>query len=365
MNVPGNTLKRGYEHYREEYLNRAQEVLDSGWYILGPQLTGFEQEFAAYIGSRYCVGCASGLDALVMAFRALHLPAGSGVLCQANTYIASVMGFTKNGLVPQFVEPDEYYELDPVKMEQAITPATRAVCIVHLYGQMANMPVIMEIAARHHLKVIEDCAQSHGASLAGRKCGSWGDIGCFSFYPTKNLGAFGDGGAIVTDHAEYAEEIRMLRNYGSKEHYKFETVGYNSRLDELQAGLLRVKLQHLEEIIASRRHMAQRYLEGIRNPEILLPKTRAEAESHVYHQFVIQTADRNRFMNDLKNRGIGSQIHYPEPPHLSEAYRDLGYHRGDFPVTEQMADHVVSLPDFDFMTEEELQYVIDAVNQYH
>ena len=364
MNIPGNTLKRGYDHYRDEYIKKATEVLDSGWYVLGPEVDAFENEFAAYNGSRYCVGCASGLDALVMAFRALKLPEHSKVICQANTYIASIMGFTRNGLEPILVEPDEYYQLDPDKIEAAITPDTSAICVVHLYGQMANMPKIMEIARKHNLKVVEDCAQSHGASLNGQKCGTFGDIGCFSFYPTKNLGAFGDGGCIVTNGETYADEIKMLRNYGSRVHYQFEEVGYNSRLDELQAGLLRVKLTRLDEIIASRRSMASWYSSHIKNERIKLPVTRDGAESHVFHQYVIQTEHRDQFMSYLKEHGIGSQIHYPQPPHLSKAYASLGYHAGDFPITESMADHVISLPDFDFMTEEELQYITDTINSY-
>lgn len=364
MKIPGNTLKRGYDHYRNEFISKSNQVLDSGWYVLGPEVEHFEEEFAAWNESKYSVGCASGLDALVMAFRALHLPKHSKVICQANTYIASIMGFTRNGLEPILVEPDQYYQLDADKLENAITPDTSAICVVHLYGQIADMPKIMEIAHKHNLKVIEDCAQSHGASLNGKKCGTFGDIGCFSFYPTKNLGAFGDAGAIVTDNPEYAEEIRMLRNYGSREHYKFETVGFNSRLDELQAGLLRVKLSHLDEIIASRRLMAEFYASHINNSLIELPETHFGSESHVYHQYVIQTEKRDQFREYLASKEIGSQIHYPEPPHLSKAYADLGYHKGDFPITEYMADHVVSLPDYDFMTEEELQYVADAINGY-
>ena len=253
MRIENNQLRPQYLLYKEEYLKKVEEVLDSGWYVLGKEVAAFEKEFAEYNNISYCVGVASGLDALVLAFEALHLNPGDEVIAPANTYIASIMGFTRNGLVPKFVEPDEYYNLDPQKIEEAITSKTKAICVVHLYGQIANMPEIMKIAAKYRLKVVEDCAQSHGASIDGKKCGTWGDVGCFSFYPTKNLGGFGDGGAIITNNKEIESEVRMMRNYGSRKTYYFEKVGYNSRLDELQAGLLRIKLKHLDELIESRR----------------------------------------------------------------------------------------------------------------
>ena len=272
MKIENNQLLPQYLKFKNEYLKKVEEVLDSGWYVLGNEVKCFEEEFAEYNQSKYCVGVASGLDALILAFEALHLNPGDEVIAPANTYIASIMGFTRNGLVPKFVEPDQYYNLDPSKIAAAIGPKTKAICVVHLYGQIANMSEIMKIARKYNLKVIEDCAQSHGASINGKKCGTWGDVGCFSFYPTKNLGGFGDGGAIITDNKDIAEEVRMMRNYGSKKTYYFEKVGYNSRLDELQAGLLRVKLKHLDELTAERRKDALRYLTEIKIPKIKLPK---------------------------------------------------------------------------------------------
>ena len=324
----------------------------------------FEEEFAEYNQSKYCVGVASGLDALILAFEALHLNPGDEVIAPANTYIASIMGFTRNGLVPKFVEPDQYYNLDPFKIEAAIGSKTKAICVVHLYGQIANMPEIMKIARKYNLKVVEDCAQSHGASINGKKCGTWGDVGCFSFYPTKNLGGFGDGGAIITDNKDIAEEVRMMRNYGSKKTYYFEKVGYNSRLDELQAGLLRVKLKHLDELTAERRKDALRYLIEIKNPKIKLPEMQFGELGHVFHLFVVYIEDRDNFMKYCNQKGIELKIHYPQPPHLSTAYEYLGYHVNDFPITEKMADHIVSLPLYNGMETEKLEYVINVFNQY-
>ena len=364
MKIENNQLLPQYLKFKNEYLKKVEEVLDSGWYVLGNEVKCFEEEFAEYNQSKYCVGVASGLDALILAFEALHLNPGDEVIAPANTYIASIMGFTRNGLVPKFVEPDQYYNLDPSKIEAAIGPKTKAICVVHLYGQIANMPEIMKIARKYNLKVVEDCAQSHGASINGKKCGTWGDVGCFSFYPTKNLGGFGDGGAIITDNKDIAEEVRMMRNYGSKKTYYFEKVGYNSRLDELQAGLLRVKLKHLDELTAERRKDALRYLTEIKNPKIKLPEMQFGELGHVFHLFVIEVEDRDRFMQYCENHEIGLKIHYPQPPHLSEAYRDLGYKNGDFPITEMMADHIVSIPLYNGINVSQMKYIIECLNNY-
>lgn len=364
MKIENNQLLPQYLKFKNEYLKKVEEVLDSGWYVLGNEVKCFEEEFAEYNQSKYCVGVASGLDALILAFEALHLNPGDEVIAPANTYIASIMGFTRNGLVPKFVEPDQYYNLDPSKIEAAIGPKTKAICVVHLYGQIANMPEIMKIARKYNLKVVEDCAQSHGASINGKKCGTWGDVGCFSFYPTKNLGGFGDGGAIITDNKDIAEEVRMMRNYGSKKTYYFEKVGYNSRLDELQAGLLRVKLKHLDELTAERRKDALRYLTEIKNPKIKLPEMQFGELGHVFHLFVVYIEDRDDFMKYCNQKEIELKIHYPQPPHLSTAYEYLGYHVNDFPITEKMADHIVSLPLYNGMETEKLEYVINVFNQY-
>ena len=364
MKIANNKLAPQYKMFKEEYLKKVEEVLDSGWYVLGNEVKQFEEEFAKYNGAKHCVGVASGLDALILAFEALNLNEGDEVIAPANTYIASIMGFTRNGLVPKFVEPDEFYNLDASKIEEAITEKTKAICVVHLYGQIANMPKIMEIAKKYNLYVVEDCAQSHGAMINGKKCGTWGDVGCFSFYPTKNLGAFGDGGAIITNNEKIADEVRMMRNYGSRKTYYFEKVGYNSRLDELQAGLLRVKLKHLDQLTNERRKDAYRYINEIKNPKIKLPKLSFGNDGHVFHLFVIEVEDRDDFMNYCDKCGIGLKIHYPQPPHLSQAYAYLGYHEGDFPITEKMADHVVSLPLYNGLEKEEVDYIIDCLNRY-
>lgn len=356
-------LGRQYELHAAEYEEAALRALRSGWYIMGPELEAFEEEFAAYTGAKYAVGLNSGLDALTFSVTALGIGVGDEVIVPANTYIATVLAVTANGATPVFVEPDEYYNLDTTQLEASITSHTRAIMPVHLYGQAANMPQVMEIAQRFHLAVIEDCAQSHGAHFGATMTGRFGNIGCFSFYPTKNLGAFGDAGAVMTDDPVLAEKIRMLRNYGSKEKYHNELRGVNSRLDEIQAALLRVKLGHLAELIEERKAIAARYLTESHNEHIILPPVREGAE-HVYHQFVVRTEARDHFKKYLLECGIETVIHYPIPPHLAECYTDLGYGRGSFPVAEQYADEVLSLPIFNGMTDDEIAYVIDIVNAY-
>lgn len=364
MKVASNRLDRQFSAFKEEYLKKAEQVLDSGWYVLGNEVKAFEKEFAEFNGSKYCVGLASGLDALTIAFEVLKIGKGDEVLVPANTYIATVMGITKNGATPIFIEPDRFYNMDASKLEEAITEKTKAICVVHLYGQIANMPEIMKVAKKHNLYVVEDCAQAHGASINGKKVGTYGDIGCFSFYPTKNLGGFGDGGAITTDDEKIADEFKMMRNYGSRITYYFEKIGYNSRLDELQAGLLRVKLKYLDELNQERQAIAHRYQAEIKNPKIQLPEEAFGNEGHIYHLFVIETENRAELINYLKEKEIETKIHYPEPPHLAEAYASLGYHEGDFPITERMANRVLSLPIYNNMTDEEVDYVIEMLNQY-
>lgn len=363
MKINFNELKRGYEKYKDEYDKAAINVLESGWYILGENVEKFESNFSKFIGSKYCVGVNSGLDALILAVRALNIGYGDEVIVPANTYIATVLGITENRATPVFVEPDEYYNLDADKIEEKITNKTRAIMVVHLYGQAANMKKIQDIAAKYNLYLLEDCAQSHGAKFEGKTTGTFGDIGCFSFYPTKNLGAFGDGGAIVTNNEKIADKIRMLRNYGSRRKYYNEIEGVNSRLDEMQAALLNVKLSHYIGLRSEREKIAQKYLNEIKNPKIILPKIRKGAE-HVWHLFVVQTENRDKLQNYLNENGIGTQIHYPIPPHLSEAYKYLGYKKGDFPITEKQANSVLSLPIYDGITNEEAEYVIKAINDY-
>ena len=363
MKIDLAILERQFALYQTEYETAALRALRSGWYILGPELSAFEEEFARFVGRKYCVGLNSGLDALTLSVRALDIGAGDEVIVPANTYIATVLAITENGAMPIFVEPDEYYNLDAEEIEAAITPRTKAIMVVHLYGQAANMTQIAAIAKKHSLPIIEDCAQSHGAAFAGKMTGTWGLAGCFSFYPTKNLGAFGDAGAVVTDDDAFAKKLKMLRNYGSEVKYHNELCGVNSRLDEIQAALLRVKLFHLNALTEERQRIANSYLSEINNPYILLPKTR-EGATHVYHQFVVCTKHRDDFQSYLKSHGIDTVIHYPIPPHLAKCYEPLGHKRGNFPIAEQYANEALSLPIFNGMTEEEITYVTKTVNAF-
>lgn len=363
MKIMPNRLDRGFQKYQAEFEEKALEVLRSGWYVLGQEVKCFEQEFAAYTGADYCVGLASGLDALWIAFRVLGIGVGDEVIVQGNTYIASVMGITINGASPVFVEPDEYYNMDASLIEEMITDKTKAILVVHLYGQASNMKPIMELAHKYNLRVVEDCAQSHGACFNGQMTGTFGDIGCFSFYPSKNLGAFGDAGAIVTNNADLADKVRIFRNYGSEKRYYNKVVGANSRLDEIQAGLLRVRLSHMHELEEEKRKICARYLNELKNKDIILPQIR-EGATHIWHQFVIRTNRRKELIDYLEEKGIGTIIHYPIPPHLSEAYQYLNISRGSLPITEGYAETVLSIPLYNGMTDEEQDYVISAINEF-
>lgn len=359
-----NNLKRGFTLYQEEYEKKAIEVLRSGWYILGKEVESFEKEWAEYIGAKYCVGLASGLDALWISFKILGLKEGDEVIVSANAYIACVMGITINNAKPVFVEPDQYGNIDADKIESVITDKTKAILAVHLYGQACDMTKIMRLAHRYNLKIVEDCAQSHGSHWEGKTVGTFGDVGCFSFYPSKGCGAFGDAGCIVTDDKEVAKLCRVFRNYGSEKRYYNMMVGSNSRLDEIQAGLLRVKLSHLDELNAERRRIAKRYYAEIKNPMVHLLKVRPGADS-TWHQFVARVPGyRDELLKYLKEQEIGTLIHYPVPPHLSEAYAYLGHKKGDFPITEKYANEVLSLPMYNGMTEEEQGIVIEAINSF-
>ncbi len=358
-----NRLDRGFFKYQQEFEDKALEVLRSGWYILGKELENFENEFAAYVGAKHCVGLASGLDALWIAFRVLGIGEGDEVIVQGNTYIASVMGITINGATPVFVEPDEYFNIDASKIEEKITDRTKAILVVHLYGQASNMAPITQLCKKYNLRLVEDCAQAHGAKFGDQQIGTFGDIGCFSFYPSKNLGAFGDGGAIITNDDTIDADTRVFRNYGSEKRYYNKVVGTNSRLDEIQAGLLRVRLSHLDELAEEKKHICERYQSELHNEKIILPQIR-EGATHIWHQYVIRCESRDELIKYLDEKGIGTIIHYPIPPHLSEAYRYLGIKEGSLPITENYAKTVLSIPLYNGLTTEEQDHVIKTLNEF-
>jgi dTDP-4-amino-4,6-dideoxygalactose transaminase len=347
---------------REELINTFKEVLDSNWFIMGNQLEEFENEYSEWNGVKHCVGVSNGLDALTLALKALEIGPGDEVIVPSNTYIASALAVSNVGATPIFVEPRiETANLNPELIEDAITNRTKAIMPVHLYGQACEMEAIMNIANQQDLFVIEDNAQAHGATYKGDKTGSWGHINATSFYPGKNLGALGDGGAITTDNAELAHKVRVLRNYGSQEKYKNEFLGYNNRLDELQAAFLRVKLRKLDEWTEERNRIADAYFKGFRNVQGIELFSLADGTTSAYHLFVIKTKDREAIQAKLNKTGIGTLIHYPIPPHLQECYRELGYKKGDFPVAERLSKEVLSLPLYIGMGNE-INNVIEALS---
>jgi dTDP-4-amino-4,6-dideoxygalactose transaminase len=365
MKVPFLDLKAVYSEIKDELDESYARVMNSGWYILGAEVEAFENEFAAYCGAKHCIGVANGLDALHLILRAYDIGEGDEVIVPANTYIATWLAVSYAGATPVAVEPDaETYNLDPQKIEAAITPRTRAIMPVHLYGQPAEMDSINEIARKHNLKVVEDAAQAQGARYKNRPTGSLSDAAGFSFYPGKNLGAFGDAGAIVTNDDEAADAVRILRNYGSRVKYYNEVKGFNSRLDPLQAAFLSVKLRHLDEWNARRQKIARKYIEALSGcSKIVLPVLQEEAES-VWHLFVIQCAERDALQNFLKERGVETLIHYPVPPHLSEAYGQDFAEKPDFPVTERLAGTVLSIPISPHLTESEQDFTIETVKEF-
>lgn len=361
MHILCNRLDRAFQSYQQEFEDKALEVLRSGYYVMGKELQSFEWEFAQFLGASHCIGVGNGLSALSMAFYLLGIGNGDEVIVPANTYIASVLGVTLNGAVPVFVEPDIYYNINADLIEEAITEKTKAILAVHLYGQPANMKKIIKIAKKYNLRVVEDCAQSHGAAFEGRQTGTFGDFGCFSFYPTKNLGAFGDGGALVINNAELAEQARMFRNYGSKRKYHNEIMGVNSRLDEFQAGLLRIKLCHYSELLQERKNLAAYYESSIKNPAFALPKVREGAEA-VWHQYVVRVDNRDEVQQKLKSEGIDTMIHYPIPPYLAESMRYLNVPAEKYPLAGMYAREVLSMPFYNGMTEQEQEYVVKVIN---
>ncbi len=359
-------LKAINERERERLLTACARVVDSGWYIDGAERAAFEREFASYCGTRYCVGLANGLDALTLTLRAWRilgrLRAGDEVIVPANTYIASILAITENDLVPRLVEPDETtFNLDPSRIAEAVTLRTRAILPVHLYGQIADMPAIIDLAHRYKLLVLEDSAQSHGASIADKKAGAWGDASAFSFYPGKNLGALGDAGAMTTNDEELAATVRALGNYGSFEKYRCEFKGVNSRLDEIQAAMLSVKLDRLDTDIGERRRVARAYLKGIRNSHVRLPNWKEE-KHHVWHLFVIRTDRRDALQSHLAKAGIQTLVHYPIPPHRQKAYAEIS--PPCLPITEAIHREALSLPISPVLSAVEVKAVIEAVNSF-
>jgi len=363
MIVNSVVLKRTFELHKEEYEEAALRALRSGWYVLGKEMQEFENQFAAWAGVKNCIALNSGTDALILAFRALGIGKSDEVIVPANAYIASVIGITENGATPIFVDADEHMEIDADKIEEKITEKTRAILPVHLYGNPSRMDRIMEISDRHGLYVVEDCAQCQGATFNGKLTGTFGTIGCFSFYPTKPLGAFGDAGAIVTNDDDLAEYIRMLRNYGSKVKYHNEINGINSRMDEVQAALLKVSLKYLNDGTAERHRQAKMYMEGIVNSKVIIPPVYNEAYG-VYHLFPVLVETREKFQNYLKKRGVNTQIHYPIPPYVADCYKEWRFKWNDFPNAERYANQEVSLPIYAGMTSEEVEYVINVINEY-
>lgn len=364
--IPFLDLKAINGQYREELIEAATRVIDSGWYILGNEVEQFEKEFARYCQTEYCLGVANGLDALVLILRAYKelgvMAEGDEVIVPANTYIASILAISENGLKPVLVEPDpQTYNLDPALIEQHITEKTKAILTVHLYGQVTGMDEINAIAKKHNLKVIEDCAQAHGALYKDKKVGSLGDAAGFSFYPGKSLGALGDAGAVTTSDPELAQIIKAIRNYGSHEKYKNLYIGVNSRLDEMQAALLRIKLRYLDKETERRRQVANQYLEGITNPTITLPLVTLP-EAHVWHLFVVRCANRDKLASYLSEQGIQTVIHYPVAPHGQPAYRE--YADMQLPLTEAIHREVISLPMSQVMVQADIAKIIEAVNSF-
>lgn len=341
-----------------------ERVYDRSWYIEGVEDEAFEKAFAEYCDSKYCVGVGNGLDSLFLALKAMGIKEGDEVIVPSNTYIATALAVTYTGATPIFVEPDiRTFNIDPTKIEAAITDKTKAIMPVHLYGQACDMDSIMEVAKKYNLYVVEDCAQAHGAKYKGKVIGSFGDAAGFSFYPGKNLGALGDAGATVTNNEEVAKKVRALGNYGSDYKYHHIYQGNNSRLDELQAAFLAAKLPHLNKVNAERRKIAQKYLDGINNPEIILPFVPEYAEP-VWHIFGIRCNRRDELEKFLNDAGISTNKHYPIPMHLQGCYADLGFKKGDYPIAEEISETELSIPMYYGMTDEEVQYVIDRMNEF-
>jgi dTDP-4-amino-4,6-dideoxygalactose transaminase len=354
-------LQRVNQPYQVEIAEAMRRVAESGWYVLGKEVATFEQNWAAYCGTSHCIGVANGLNALELIFRAFDFPEGSEIIVPANTYIASILSVTSLGLKPIWVEPDpKTLNIDPRKIERKITPRTKAIMAVHLYGKCCDMKPIWEIARKHSLKVVEDAAQAHGATYLGFKAGNLSDAAAFSFYPTKNLGALGDAGAVNTNDSDLARKITGLRNYGSTIKYYNDHVGTNSRLDELQAAILSVKLKYLEMENQRRRELARFYLSEIKHPELILPSFKTLYED-AWHLFVVRHPKREQFIDYLMESGIQATVHYPVPAHKQRAYAEFNHL--SLPITEQIHNEVISLPLNPSLTDEEAAYIVQVINQ--
>ncbi|MCS6820657.1 MAG: DegT/DnrJ/EryC1/StrS family aminotransferase [Microscillaceae bacterium] len=361
-NIDYENLQKLNTPFLAEYTAVFEAVAHKGWYILGEQVRLFEEEFAKYCQAKYCVGVANGLDALILALKAFEFPAESEIIVPSNTYIATILAIVQCGLKPVLVEPDiRTYNINPDLIEKKITTNTRAIMPVHLYGKPCDMPKIIKIAQKYDLKIIEDAAQAHGAHIHGRMIGSWGDITCFSFYPTKNLGALGDAGAVTTNNQELAEKIRTLRNYGSKVKYYNELIGYNSRLDEVQAAFLRIKLKRLNEIIQHKRQLANIYFENLSDK--FIKPIQQENFFDVFHIFNIRHQQRNRLRQYLLENGIKTEIHYPVPPHRQKAMQNILENKS-YPIAEEIHDTTLSLPCSFCHSKQEILEVIDCLNKF-
>ena len=364
MRVPFVSFKPLEKELDKDIRGAFERVYNRSWYIEGEEDKAFEVAFAEYSNSKYCVGVGNGLDSLFLTLKALEIKAGDEVIVPSNTYIATALAVSYVGATPIFVEPDiRTFNINPDNIEAAITDKTKAIMPVHLYGQPCDMDPIMDIAKRHNLYIVEDCAQAHGAQYKGKVVGSFGDAAGFSFYPGKNLGALGDAGAMVTNNEDVAQKVRALGNYGSDYKYHHILQGNNSRLDEMQAAFLSAKLPHLDKINVHRRAIAQKYLEGIKNPEIILPYV-PDYVAPVWHIFGIRCKRRIELEKFLNDAGIGTNKHYPIPIHLQECYKDLGYKKGDYPIAEEISETELSIPMYYGMTDAEVQYVIDKVNEF-
>lgn len=364
MDIPFVSLEKMHNEIQEELIQAFQNILKNNRFIMGDEYISFECDFAEYLSRKYCIGCGNGLDAIMLSLKALGISSEDEVIIPSNTFIATALAVSYTGAVPVFVEPRlDTYNIDVNLIEEKITDKTKAIIPVHLYGQPAEMKEIMKIAQKYSIHVVEDCAQAHGASYDGAKIGSFGVLAAFSFYPGKNLGALGDAGAVVTDSKKLADKVRALSNYGSKIKYDHIYKGSNSRLDEIQAAFLKIKLKYLDKWNKDRWKTAARYLKEIKNPQVILPVTIDEAVP-VWHIFAIRCKERERLAKYLLDKGISTNRHYPIPLHLQKAYIDLGFKKGEYPIAEEISATELSLPMYYGITDEQIQYVIDCINQF-